>query len=168
MKLPFLLLALASVVTAPLHAQVSPVRMTVELSNKTTSPPKEPHDKTQTRSLKITLYNNSAEAFDGLAVKYWFVGHPAGSNDSKVMTQGERKSSLAARSKDIVDSEVATSHYVEAHNQAAKGGKGGGGGKSNKVPASGDKITGYAVRVLKDDKILAEYYSEPSVKATIK
>jgi hypothetical protein len=165
MKLPFLLFTLASIIALPVRAEISPVRMTVELATKTSAAPKDPHDKTQTRSLKISLFNNSAEAFDGLVVKYWFVGHAEGSHDTKVLKEGERKSTLTPRGKDVIDSEAASAHFVEEHYQVAKGGKG---GKPTKVPASGEKMTGHAVRVMKDTKILAEYYSEPSVKNLIK
>ncbi|MEO6787420.1 MAG: hypothetical protein ABI318_14915 [Chthoniobacteraceae bacterium] len=164
MKLPTLLLAILFAVVSA-RAEVSPIRMTVELSNKSTTKPKEIHDKTQTRSLKITLDNNSTQAFDGLAVKYWFVGHTEGTHGEKVLKEGERKSSLAPRGKDVVESEVASSHFIEEHYPPSKGGKG---GAAKKIPASGDKMTAYAVRVMQGDKVLAEYYSEPSVKDLIK
>jgi hypothetical protein len=164
MKIPSLILFFVSAFAISIHAEVSPIHMAVEMSNKTATVPKDPHDKTQTRSLKISLDNNSALAFDGLVVKYWFVGHTEGTHDPKVLKEGERKSTLVPRGKDVVESEVASSHFVEEHFQVAKGGKG---GKATKVPASGDKITAYAVRVMKDTKVLAEYYSEPSVKDTI-
>jgi hypothetical protein len=167
MKIPSLLLSVLCCFALPLHAEVSPVNMSVELINKMV--PKgsgktlDLHDKTQSRSLKITINNNSPTAFDGLVVKYWFIGHEEGSRESKVITAGERKSTLAPRGKDVVESEQATAHFVEAHYAAAKGGK----GAAAKIPASGEKITGHAVRVMQDTKVLAEYYSEPSLKAIV-
>ena len=164
MKLLPLVLSVAAL-TLSVRAENSPVHMAVELSNKVTSPPKDTHDKTQTRSLKITIDNNSTQSFDGLAVKYWFVGHSEGSHEVKVLKEGERKSTLAPRGKDVVESEVATTHFVEEHFKAAAGARGG--GKATKIPASGEKMTAYAVRVMRDTKVLAEYYSEPSVKTLI-
>jgi hypothetical protein len=161
MKLPSLLLAFLSAATLPLHAEVSPIRIAVEQISKTESKDKTGHDKTQVRSLKITLNNNSGEAFDGLVVKYWFLGHALTEHNQKVLSEGERKSSLTPRGKDVVESETISKHYVEAHTAPAKGGKG---GAAAKVPASGEKITGYAVRVMKEGKVLADYYSEPSYK----
>ena len=163
MKLPSLLLALLS--ATAISAEVSPIRMSIEQISKTATDPKDKtgHDKTQTRSLKIQLDNNSAESFDGLAVKYWFLGRAMTEHAVKILSEGERKSSLAPRGKDVIESEVLSKHYVEAHAAAAaKGGKPG--GAAAKVPASGDKIMGYAVRVMKDGKVLAESYSEPSYK----
>jgi hypothetical protein len=170
MKLPSLLIAVVTVFTLSLHAEVSPIRMGVELVSKTETkagPKGQPgHDKTQIRSLNIQLNNNSNDSFDGLLVKYWFFGHGMTEHGAKILSEGERKSVLAPRGKELVESEVVSKHYVEAHTEASKGG-----GKTatagKKVPASGEKITGYAVRLLKDGKVLAEYYSEPSFKTMV-
>jgi hypothetical protein len=162
MKLPSLLLAVLSATALFVRAEVSPVRMTVELISKSeTKDKKKIHDKTQIRSLKVQLDNNSAQAFDGLVVKYWFLGHAAADHANKVLAEGERKSSLTPRGREIVESEVVSKSFVEAHSEAK-------GKTSTKVPASGEKITGYAVRVLKEGKVLAETYSEPSFKDLIK
>src|SRR5438132_12238229 len=123
MKLPFLLLTLSSAFTLCLRADVSPIHMNVEQVSKNTEDPKDKthHDKTQTRSLKIQLDNNSTQSFDGLAVKYWFFGHGVTEHNPKVLSEGERKSSLAPRGKDVVESEVISKHFVEEHTEAAKG-----------------------------------------------
>ncbi len=161
MKLPSLLLSLVSAATLTVRAEVSPVHIGVELISKTETKDKTGHDKTQIRSLKIQLDNNSAQALDGLVVKYWFIGHPITEHVAKPIAEGERKSSLTPRGKDIVESETVSKHYVEAH--VEKKGK-----ATVKVPASGEKIVGYAVRVMKDNKVIAEYYSDPAYKMLIK
>lgn len=160
MKHPFLLAALFSAVTFSAHAEVSPIRITVEQIAKTETKDKQGHDKTQIRSLKIQLDNNSAQAFDALTVKYWFLGHAVDEHGMKAIAEGERKSAITPRGKDIVESEVVSKHFVEAH--VEKKGK-----STTKVPASGEKILGYAVRVLNDGKVVSEYYSDPSCKAAI-
>ena len=162
MKLPSLILTLVSALTLSLRAEVSPIRMSVEQISKTeVKDKKNTHDKTQVRSLKIQLDNGSPQTFDGLVVKYWFLGHAVADRTIKPIAEGERKSSLAPRGKDVVESEVVSKHFVEEHME--KKGK-----ASAKVPASGEKIVGYAVRVLQGDKILAEYYSEVGYKTLIK
>src|SRR5258705_12866279 len=70
MKIPSLLLAVSCCFALPLRAEVSPVNMSVELVNNKTTPKGsgktlDMHDKTQSRSLKITVNNNSPTAFDG-------------------------------------------------------------------------------------------------------
>ena len=151
----------------PAHAEVSPIHMDVEQTQKTEpkgkattkgGPP--PSEKVQSRSLAIRLLNNSNESFDGLVVKYWFFGHEMTGHEIKALKNGERKASLGPRGKETVESAPESSTYVEAHTEAGKGK----GAKATKVPASGEKITGYAVQVLNGEKIMAEYYSEPSLK----
>jgi hypothetical protein len=156
MKLPSLLLALASAATLSVHAEVSPIRMFVEQTNKTeVKDKKNTHDKTQVRSLKIQLDNGSAQTFDGLVVKYWFLGHAVTDRTIKPIAEGERKSAMTPRGKDVVESEVVSKHFTEEHYDAKK---------KAKVPATGEKIVGYAVRVMQGEKILAEHYSEPGYK----
>jgi hypothetical protein len=166
MKSLALLLSLLAATTFSLSAQVSPIRMTVEQVSKSETKGKTGSEKTQVRSLNIRLENNSNESFDDMQVKYWFFGRDMKSRDVTVINTGERKSSLAPRAKEIVESESVSSSYVEEHYEVAKG-KGGKGGKPTKVPASGAKIMGYAVRLMKDGKVLSEYYSEPSYKERV-
>jgi len=164
MKILAVLLSIISAITLSLHAQVSPIRMTIDQVSKAepkpkTDPKAKPSsEKTQTRTLNIRLDNNSAESFDGLQVQYWFFGRDMKSRDVTVIKTGERKSTLAPRGKEVVESESVTSSYVEEHYEKK------GRGKPTKVPASGAKIMGYGVKVTKDGKVLAEYYSEPSYK----
>ena len=123
----------------------------------------------QHRSLTIKLSNNSAEPFDRLMVKYFFLGHDMKDHNVTVLKQGERKSSIPPRGSDTVESEDATSTYTEAHTEVTKARGKGGKSKpgSKKIPASGKKFTGYAVQILNGSKIEAEYYSEPSYKAKV-
>ena len=159
MKIPSLILSIVSALALSLRAEVSPIHMAVEQSNKTEmKDKKKPHDKAQVRSLKIQLDNSSAQAFDGLVVKYWFFGHGVTEHAPKVLVTGERKSSIAARGKDVVESEVVSKSFSEEAYDAKQ---------KKKIPASGEKISGYAVRVMQGDKILAEAYSDPGYKALI-
>jgi hypothetical protein len=168
----------------PAQAAVSPIHMDVEQVSKTATakPPTSPKggkpaaktavdpmaEKTQHRELKIKLLNNSNESFSNLVVKYWFFGRDmkAKSHQADVLKSGERKASLGPRASETVESEQVMSKYVEEHNKPAAGGKGGkgGGGKAAKIPASGQKIMGFAVKVYNGDKILAQYYSEDAYK----
>ena len=164
MKSPALLVAIFTASALFLHAENSPVRLTVEPIRKTevkTVKGKPTHDKTQVMSLKIRLDNNSKQLLDGLTVKYWFIGHALGEHTGKALVEGERKAAINPNGKEIVESEVVSKQYVEAHSEMK-------GKTATKVPASGEKITGYAVRVLKDGKVLGEFYSEPTIKELLK
>ena len=171
MKLPAIAFALLALFAAPLHAAVSAIHMDIEQHSGT----KQPQAKagkpvqgasTQHRSLTIKLSNNSAEPFDRLVVKYFFLGHDVKDHNVKVLKQGERKSALSPRGSDTVESEEVTSVFTEAHTEVKKG-KGKSKGSSKKVAATGEKITGYAVQVLNGSKVEAEFYSGAGYKAKV-
>ena len=174
MNLRSLLPLLATLIPFSATAQVSPIRAAVEQISKSESKDKTGHSKTQVRSLKIRLDNNSNESFDGLEVKYWFFGRGMKESQVKVLKSGERKATIGPRGKEIVDSEEVSSSYVEEHYETQRGGggnRGGGnnrGGRAKKVEASGEKISGYAVKIMKDGKVMAETYSEMSFKDKLK
>jgi hypothetical protein len=156
MKLPSILLSIVLSLIVSLRAEVSPIRMTIEqISKSETKDKKKPHDKTQIRSLNIRLDNNSPQLYDGLLVKYWFFGRSASEHANKILVAGERKSVIAPRGKELVESEVVSKSFAEESYDAKS---------KKKTPASGEKISGYAVRVMLGDKILSENYSEPSYK----
>lgn len=160
MKPSSLLVAIFSAAILAARVEAGPITIKVEQNSKTdmkVEKGKPAGDKTQVRSLKIQLDNNSNEALDALSVKYWFIGRAMLGHDNKVLVEGERKSTLPPRGREVVESEEVSKKFVEAHTEMK-------GKTMTKVPASGDKILGYAVRVLKDGKVLAEYYSEPSYK----
>ncbi len=161
-------LAFLSFLAFPAQAQLGAVRLDVRQHSKTDSSGKTNDTKKQSRSLTIALQNTSKEAMDGLVVKYWFFARNMKSKDIKVVMKGERKSSIAPASKDEVESESATSIYTEKHVEvsAARSGRGGANRTTiKKIEASGDKLAGYAVQLVQGTKIIAEYYSEPSLKA---
>jgi len=185
MKLTSFIAALVTATAFAAHAGLSPIHMAVELANKSGAtgagkrqPSGQPSaGKTQAQSLKIRLENSSTkDSFDNLVVKYWFFGRSMTERGVKVLVEGERKVSLAARAKELVESEVVTKSYTEAHNNLVMGGnpvRGGGQGggqgavQSVKVPASGEKIMGHAVRLMNDGKVVAEHFSDVTYKAII-
>lgn len=184
MKLTSFIVALVTATAFAAHAALSPIHMAVELVNKSGAtgagkrqPSGQPSaGKTQVQTLKIRLENSSTkDSFDNLVVKYWFFGRSMTERGVKVLVEGERKVSLAARAKELVESEVVTKSYTEAHNNLVMGGnpvrRGQGGGQgavqSVKVPASGEKIMGHAVRLMNDGKVVAEHFSDVTYKAII-
>ncbi|MEK0451776.1 MAG: hypothetical protein RL088_4044 [Verrucomicrobiota bacterium] len=154
-------------------AQISPVRMDVVQRQKTDSSGKSNESKKQIRSLEITLQNFSRENHDGLEVKYWFFSRGVKSGDTSVLKQGERKVSLAAGQKQIVESEQVASSFTEDHYKVEnkKGGKGSNGSTRqsiSKVEGSGERIVGYGVRVSSGGKVLAETFSPQGLKEKVR
>ena len=177
-KLPSLIAAILGALAFSAQAAVSPIHMTIDQHSDTKRPKAKPGHPSmsnleQHRSLTIKLFNNSGEPFDHLVVKYFFLGHDLKDHKITVLQQGQRKSALAPRGGDTVDSEEVTNVYTEAHSEIAnsKGhGKSNGGksGKSaKKVPASGRKVIGYAVQVFNGNQIVAESYDNPSYKEIV-
>ena len=174
-KLPSFIVAFLSVLAFSAQAAVSPIHMNIDQHSDTKRPKTKPGQPSmsnleQHRSLTIKLFNNSAEPYDHLVVKYFFLGHDMKDHKITVLQQGQRKSALAPRGSDTVDSEEVTNIYTEAHDEASnsKGrGKSKGGKSVKKIPASGRKVIGYAVQVFNGSQIEAESYGNPSYKEIV-
>ena len=175
MKLPSLIATILGTLAFSAQAAVSPIHMNIEQHSDTKRPKAKPGHPSmsnldQHRSLTIKLFNNSGESFDHLVVKYFFLGHDLKDQKITVLQQGQRKSALAPRGGDTVDSEEVTNVYTEAHSEVAnsKGhGKSKGGKSTKKIAASGKKVIGYAVQVFNGNQIEAEFYENQSYKEIV-
>lgn len=182
MNLPIIALVLLAPLTFCLHAAaVVPIHMDIE-QHSSTKPAGVKSEtvviitkrgqsaqgqKTQHRSLTIKLSNNSSELIDGLMVKYFFLGHDMKDHKIKVLKAGERKAAIPPRGMETVESEEVATNFTEAHLQPSKGKGKGGKSSMKKIPASGEKIIGYAVKVMLGSNVAAESYSEPSYKKIV-
>ncbi len=163
----FLSLASALVFVPALRAEVSAISVRAEQISKDEN---SKFTKTQVKTLKIILNNSSAQDVDGLLVKYYFFGKAVNDHDVVILDKGEKAASVKAHGSEIVESASMTAKSTEAHqtgspNGKKKGGKGGAAPK--KVAASGEKVTGYGVQVLDKGKVVAEYFSAPSLKQEV-
>jgi hypothetical protein len=165
------LLALTVLAAAPVHAGLSPVSVRVDQVSKTESNDKDPKIKTQVRSLRITLENNSNTPAETLQVKYWIISRDMKSDDLEIFDQGEKKASLSPRAKVEMETSPARTTYGDDHFKLVRNTKKGHGQSKNsnpfkvqKVGATGDKITGYAVQVFDGGKLVAEQYSDAGLK----
>ena len=123
--------------------------------------------KTQEKSLKIFLTNGSSADMEKLKVKYYFFGHGTKDNEAEVLDSGVRGASVKAHATETVETPAAKATMTEEHydskqtratrNQPSRVQLG------KKIGASGEKFTGYGVRVYEGEKVLAEYFSEPSL-----
>lgn len=146
-------------------AQVSPVSIRVEQITSTDSDKKGVKHE-QSKSLKIHLTNSSRQDFSGLRVKYYFFAKDVKSRDTSVHKDGETTADVKAASSATVETPSVSSSYSEDSYQGKKGGKrGGGGGK--KVEGTGDRLVGYGARLYDGDKLLTEFFSQPSYKELV-
>ncbi len=147
-RLTLLFVAAASLFSTA-HAQVSPIRLRVEQSNKNTT---KSYKTVQARTLTIYLTNSSQQAAD-VVVKWAVLGRDIKSKDFVTIEQGEMKSSLGPSGTDKRD----TPEVNASSEEARVGSK----GKSEDI---GNKIVGHGVQVWQGDKLVAETYEPASIK----
>ena len=159
-----LILATLCAISVFARAEVSPISIRVE---QTTGVDREKFKKTQEKALKIFVTNGSAADINNLTVKYFFFGHSVKDHEAEILEKGERTASVKARMTETVETPVVKASSTEAHSEAKKG-KGQNAKKGNqagkKVAATGEKLTGYGVQVFESGKLLADYFSEPSLR----
>jgi len=133
------------------QAEVSPVHMRIEASNKAETTKT---SSTQTRTLTVYVDNSSQEQVE-LKVKYVIFGRDATSKDIVTVGQGEVPVSVKPHGQEKVTTPEAKATYNEP--KPAKG-------QAKKVDPSGQKIVGHGVQLMKGDTVLAEIYEPQSMK----
>ncbi|MDQ3621973.1 MAG: hypothetical protein M3463_05720 [Verrucomicrobiota bacterium] len=146
-RLLFTLLPVLALVL-PAQAQVSPVTMRIEQVTKTDN---DKYTHKQSKSLKIFLNNGSSADKTGLLVRYYFFGKGVTDREIVVVDKGEKTADIKARKTEIIETPTVSKTWVEEHFQ-----------KKKKVEASGEKLVGYGAQVFEEERLLAQYYSEPS------
>lgn len=151
----------------------SALTLSVKQNAKVDSKGKTNDTKTQERSLDIFMTSVEPMTVD-VEVRWYFFARDLKSGKETIIKRGTKAASLERGVETKVESETVSTTFTEEHVEVEKAkNKGNGGGKNKnkttakKVPASGDRITGYAVQVLAGKQLLADYYSEPSFKALI-
>jgi hypothetical protein len=177
MRAEFLLLA-AFVVTIPVQgAEVSPITVRVEQASGNASSNRFKH--TQSKALKAYVSNAATTDSPGLRVKYFYFAKSFKTGETTILRQGEQKVDLKGHATVTVEAPEVESVYTEEHGQRfdGKGGRGAILGNNparqknvryKAVEATGTKVTGYGVQVFSGNQVVAEIFSEPSLKALIK
>jgi hypothetical protein len=144
--------ALASL-TPQLHAEILPVSVRVDQISKSDN---DKTSKTQTKSLKIALSNNSAVEMTHLSVKFYFFGKDVQDKDIVVLEQGEKFSDLKPRGRDALETANFTATVKEGKPS-----------KNKRAEDTGTKFVGYGVQVSDKGKVVGEYFSLPSLKEKV-
>ena len=139
----------ASAFSTAARAQTSPVRVSVQQESKSDN---KGFNKVQQRTLKITLTNSGPDSLQ-LRVKYAFFGRSAKSHDTTVIDHSDITTQLQPNSDQTLTTKTQSATMVEEHTV-----------KKAKVAASGEKFTGYGVKVYQDGKVIAEICDPPSMK----
>lgn len=166
------LLAIAALCATPVlaNAEVGPVSLRVEQISKN-DPGK--FTTKQEKSLKIFLANSSVDDLAKLNVKYWFFGRRVKADESSVVNKGAMPAAVKAHGSTIVETPIARATFTEEHFTEVRAGgknqnhKNAGMSLGKKVPASGEKLTGFGVQVFEGEKLLAESFSEPGLREKV-
>lgn len=134
----------------------------------------------QDKALKVTIRNVGSKAEAGTTVRYWMMGRDMKTMKPTVLGGGESSVNLTPNGTETVISEPVKSTFTTRQvfvASPAAGGKagaakppaGGAGGAGGGKPAeaSGVKIIGYGVQVIKDGKVVSESFTEPSFKTVV-
>jgi len=159
MKLPLLFLSSSALFafSSIVHAQSASVSVRVEQETKQEEPNKKDlHTKIQKRTLKVFMTNSSKEETT-VKIKYTYFGHPISGHEVGPLDQGEKEDTLKPSETKEVDTPTSTQTYTEEHYPPGKGVK-------VKIPASGNKLTGYGIQVYVGDKLMGESYEPLSMK----
>jgi hypothetical protein len=133
----------------------------------------------QSKALKVYISNASTTDTPGLRVKYYYFGRSVKDGETSVLKQGESKADVRSHGTAVVEIPEFETPYSEEHGKRVdgKGGRGAPRGsfsgtqknvRYKKVEATGTKLTGYGVQVYSGNQLVAEAFSEPSLKAFVK
>ncbi len=117
----------------------------------------------QEKALKIAVKSSKPES--GAVVRYWFVGRDMKTNKVALLDGGESPANIKANSDEIIVSKAVKVSYQPKSFSAKPGGAKGAapaGGASDSI-----KLAGYGVQVIKENAVIAEFFSEPSVKQIV-
>jgi hypothetical protein len=155
-KLPSMFCFATALLLAVGHADVSPIRVRVEVTSKTDADRgKDKDTTTYSRFLNVIVDNGGAEAAE-LKIKYAIFGRDIASKDIVTLGSGEVPVSVKPRGSEKVQTPKADAVLDEPKPQ--KGQK--------KADPTGNKIVGHGVQVLKGDTVVAEVYEPASMKAS--
>lgn len=145
-------------------APFTSVRLEAKIEGKASYAEGKSESKTQIRKIVAEISNTSDKAMEGAVMKWVIYGHDMKDHKNlKVIKQDEEKISIAANDSEVVETEEVKITGNREYKVSSGGGRRGR-SKTKTVPASGENYYGYAVEVIVDEKIVASYYSKPSIE----
>jgi hypothetical protein len=176
MRAGFLLLAVLVVAIPVQGVEVSPITVRVEQASGNAS---SRFKHTQSKALKAYVSNAATTDSPGLRVKYFYFAKSFKTGETTILRQGEQKVDLKGHATVTIEAPEIETVYTEEHGERAEGKGGRGAFRGNyagrqknvrykEVEATGTKVTGYGVQVFSGNLVVAETFSEPSLKALAK
>lgn len=163
--------ALVMALAAPLQAvaQISPIRIKVDVTGRMNIDRKKPPKKggvipkstvIEEKQLEITLANGTPNDYKGLTVKYYIFVSDVGSREILIEAMGKRDVDLPGLGSAKVKSEQISATRTEQYQKKSQG-------QVVTVPPEGRKFKGYGVQVFTGDKLLSEYFEPSELKGKI-
>ncbi len=115
---------------------------------------------TQTKSLQVTLVNPSQQTLADLTVAYYLFARDVQEKEIVLVKKGQKTVTVKPLGKEIVKTDETVLVSQNSHSRTV-------GGRTETTPASGQKFYGYGVQVLAGQKLLAEAFDPPELKASI-
>jgi hypothetical protein len=127
----------------------------------------------QNRVLEVTVRNQSSKPEAGITVRYWFVGRDAKTSKLVLLDGGESQINLKPNGTEIITSEQVKSKwtprpaFVQPPARTSNGRPATGSGAPPPKEATGTRISGHAVQVIQDGKVIASDVMDDSIKKLI-
>jgi hypothetical protein len=114
---------------------------------------------TQTKSLEVTLTNPTQQNYANLTVAYYLFAKDVQTKEIVLVRKGEKAATVKPLGKATIRTDEAVMTSQIAYSRTV-------GGKVETTPASGQKFYGYGVQVLAGQKLLAQTFDPPELKAS--
>ncbi len=119
----------------------------------------------QEKALKIAVKSSKPES--GAVVRYWFVGRDMKTNKVALLDGGESPANLKGTADEIIVTKAVKVAKPKQGGAAKPGAKPGAAPAGGAGAADSIKLAGYGVQVIKENAVIAEFFSEPGVKQVI-
>lgn len=115
---------------------------------------------TQIKSLQVTLINPSQQTLTDLTIAYYLFARDVRTKEIVLVKKGEKTVTVKPLGKEIVNTDETVLTSQNTYSRTV-------GGRTETTPATGQKFYGYGVQALAGQKVLAEVFDPPELKASI-
>ncbi len=125
----------------------------------------------QSRVLEVTVHNQVNKPESSVTVRYWFLGRDAKTSKLTLLDGGESQINLRPNGTEMITSKPVKSTWTPRPvfvQPAAKGGKPAPGAAATAPKdGMGTRISGYAVQVIKDGKVIGSDGMDDAIKTLV-
>ncbi len=119
------------------------------------------------KALSITVRNTSNKPETGLTVRYWYFGRNMKTNKQDTIGGGESPVSLKPNGSEVLTGTNVQGNYVPQMFMKKPGAPAPAPKPGDAASAGPIKVSGYGVQVIRESKVVSEYFTEPGLKTQI-